>query len=62
MPLRCCRVDLVIRRAFVTPQLTGLGVTAYLTACGASSAEAESTLEAALARFADALCSHSTIE
>jgi hypothetical protein len=62
MPLHCCRVDLVIRRAFVTPQLTGLGVTAYLTACGASSAEAESTLDAALARFADALCSHSTIE
>jgi hypothetical protein len=62
VPLRCCRVDLVIRRAFITPDLMELGVTAYLTACGASSAEAARTLEAALARFADALCGHSTIE
>jgi hypothetical protein len=62
VPLRCCRADLVIRRAFLTPNLISLGVTAYLTSCGASSAEAARTLEAALARFADALCSRSTIE
>jgi len=62
LPLRCCRVDLVIRRALLAPNLLSLGVTAYLTACGASSAEAARTLDAALAKFADALCGHSTIE
>ena len=55
VPLRCCRADLVIRRAFITPELMGLGVTAYMTACGESSAEAKRTLEAALAAFTDAL-------
>jgi hypothetical protein len=55
VPLGCCRTDLVIRRAFTTLELMGLGVTAYLTACGESSAEAKRTLEAALAAFTDAL-------
>ena len=55
VPLRCCRADLVIRRAFITPELMSLGITAYLTACGASFAEARRTLEAALAAFTDAL-------
>jgi len=64
VPLRCCRADLVIRRAVVTPDSTGveLGITAYLTSCGASSAEASRSLETALALFADALCGHSTVE
>jgi hypothetical protein len=53
--LGCCRVDLVIRRAFTAPELLGLGVTAYLTACGETTAEAKRTLEAALAAFTDAL-------
>jgi hypothetical protein len=52
LPLRCCRADLVIRRAFIAPDLDRLGVTAYLTACGASSAEAGRVLEMALAAFA----------
>jgi hypothetical protein len=55
VPLGCCRADLVIRRAFITPELMDLGVTAYLTACGESSAAAAKTLEAALATFTDAL-------
>jgi hypothetical protein len=55
VPLACCRVDLVIRRAFITPELMDLGVTAYLTACGESFSAAEKTLEAALAAFTDAL-------
>ena len=55
VPLSCCRADLMIRRAFISPELMGLGVTAYLTACGESPAAAEKTLEAALAAFTDAL-------
>ena len=60
--LRCCRVDLVIRRAFINPELMGLGITAYLTSCGGSDAEAALTLQAAVEAFAGALCGLSTIE
>jgi len=62
VPLRSCRVDLVIRRACITPELMGLGITAYLTSCGGSDAEAAVTLQAALVAFPGALCGHSTIE
>ena len=62
VPLRCCRVDLVVRRAFLAPDEMGLGITAYLTACGPSPAEAMQTLEAALAAFARVLCGHSTLQ
>jgi hypothetical protein len=55
VPLGCCRVDLVIRRAFITPDGMDLGITAYLTSRGESSAAATTTLEAALAAFTDAL-------
>jgi len=55
VPLRCCRADLIIRRAYIAPKLMDLGITAYLTACGESPAEAKRTLEAALAAFTDAL-------
>jgi hypothetical protein len=55
VPLRCCRVDLVVRRAVLSAERTGLGITVYLTACGASSEEAAERLEAALAAFTDAL-------
>ena len=47
--LRCCRADLVIRRAHITPVLEGLGITAYLTACGPTSAEANAILAHGLA-------------
>jgi hypothetical protein len=55
VPVRCCRADLVIRRAFISPDRMDLGITAYLTSCGESVAEAKRTLEAALAAFTDAL-------
>jgi hypothetical protein len=50
LEIRCCRVDLVIRRA-VAGEVDGLGVTAYVTGCGADAREAE----AALGRSLDAL-------
>lgn len=62
VPLQCCRVDLVIRRAFIAPDRTSLGITAYLTACGSSKGEARQALGAALAAFTDALCGHSKVE
>jgi len=54
VPLRSCRLDLVIRRAFIAPDLMDLGITAYLTSCGASPEAAAHTLQDALAAFADA--------
>jgi hypothetical protein len=54
VPLRCCRADLVIRRAFITPELMAFGITAFLTSCGESPVAAAKTLEAALASFTDA--------
>jgi hypothetical protein len=62
VPLGCSRADLVIRRAFITADRMDLGITAYLTSCGSSSAEAERTLAAALTALTDALESHSTVE
>jgi hypothetical protein len=61
-PLRCCRADLVIRRAIITPEVMDLGITAYLTSCGESPAEAQRTLEAALAAFTDAFGANSTLK
>ena len=61
-PLRCCRVDLIVRRAQVAPGLVDLGITAYITASGHTSVEAIRTLEAALAVFADALGAPSTLQ
>jgi hypothetical protein len=62
VPLGCCRADLVIRRAFITADGMDLGITAYLTSCGPSSAEAARRLAAALTALTDALESHSTLE
>lgn len=56
VPLRGCRADLVVRRAVLSVERAELGVTAYLTACGASSAEAAQRLDAALVAFAEVLC------
>jgi hypothetical protein len=53
--LRCCRVDLVVRRASIAPGLLDLGVTAYFTACGSTSADAATALASALAAFVDSL-------
>lgn len=62
VPLRCCRVDLVIRRAFIAPCVVELGITAYLTACGESRAQAALAFQDALAAFTDVLCEHSTLK
>jgi hypothetical protein len=62
VPLRCCRFDLVIRRAFLSPDGLGLGITAYLTACGRFPDEAAQTLQGALAAFAGVLTGDSTLQ
>jgi hypothetical protein len=54
-PLRRCRADLVIRGSILAAGQTGLGVTAYLTGCGASNSGACESLSAALALFVDAV-------
>jgi hypothetical protein len=51
MPLRCCRADLIVRRAYVTPDREDLGITAYLSACGSTCNEARATLSSALHAF-----------
>ena len=62
VPQRCCRVDLIIRRAFITSGQFDLGVTAYLTACGEFATEANAVLRKATRPFADVLCSPSKIQ
>jgi len=49
--MRCCRVDLVIRQAAITATLVDIGITAYITGCGATSEAAKQQLSAALGRF-----------
>jgi hypothetical protein len=61
-PLRCCRVDLIIRRAQIAPGPLDMAITAYITACAPTKPEAMRTLEAALAGFADALFAQSTLQ
>jgi hypothetical protein len=61
-PLRCCRIDLVIRRAQIAPETEDLGITAYLTACGTTAEAAKQVLEAALGAFADAFQANSTLQ
>ena len=62
VPLRCCRVDFIVRSARIVPGVTDLGVTSYITACGPSAKEAKDALETALSAFANALCLHSTVQ
>lgn len=52
IPLRCCRVDLVIRRAHIHPDRNDLAATAYLTACGPSEGHARARLAECLVDFA----------
>jgi hypothetical protein len=55
-PLRCSRVDLVIRHAIRAPDLEHeIGVTAYLAACGPTIEAASAQLESLLAIFADSI-------
>ncbi len=60
--MRCCRIELVLRRAFPTPERMGLGVTACLTACGRSATGAARVLQEALAAFTGALCPDATLQ
>lgn len=53
--LRCCRVDLVIRRAVLAAGEDVFGVTAYLTACGATEIAAREALRHATDAFADSI-------
>jgi hypothetical protein len=59
---RCCRVDLIIRRAFIHSGQFDLGVTAYLTGCGKSATEANVALQQAMGPFADVLSGPSTLQ
>jgi hypothetical protein len=52
-PLRCCRIDLIVRKAAMEADVLKFGVTAYLTACGANSRDAKLQLSEALSRFAN---------
>jgi hypothetical protein len=60
--LRCCRVDLIVRRAVADADTASLGITAYISACGSNDGEARDTLASALAAFADAVCVNSTLQ
>ncbi len=55
IPLRNCRVDLVIRCVLIAPDVKNLGITAYLSACGATAGEASAVLQEAVSGFADAI-------
>jgi hypothetical protein len=55
VPLSACRADLVVRHARIVPESDVLGVTAYLTACGADEARARLRLAEAMAAFAGTL-------
>jgi len=60
--LRCCRLDLVVRRSLIVPYHMDFGITAYFTACGSTGGNAVQTLEEALAAFAGVLCAESTLQ
>ncbi len=67
IPLRCCRVDLVIRQAILNSASAAagsmkLGITSYFTACGRSYGEATGTFQSVLAEFARVLSSQSKLE
>lgn len=53
IPLRSCRVDLVVRSAILPDERTGCGVTAYLAAAGSDVAQASLKLNEALVAFVD---------
>jgi len=50
-PLRCCRADLIVRRAYLMGERQDVGITAYITACGSTWNEACATLASALHAF-----------
>jgi len=62
VPLTHCRADLIVRQALIAPDSIVHGITAYLTACGASPESANAALSRALAAFARTVCPNSTVE
>ena len=60
--LRCCRVDLVIRRALIAEKCSDTGITAYCTACGVAAVDARASLECCLGALADAICSSAKLQ
>lgn len=55
VPLRCCRIDVVVRRAYIHPDIHDLGATVYLAACGRSEGDAKARLAECLTAFVDAI-------
>lgn len=55
VPMHCCRVDLIVRRACTVLDRNGVGITAYLTACGPGLDSAHAALASALRGFVDAV-------
>jgi hypothetical protein len=55
VPLRRCRVDLVVRRVHIRPDANDLGVTAYFTACGETESDAKSRLAECLSLFSQSI-------
>jgi hypothetical protein len=51
VPLPGCRADLIVRRAWITPEQSTNGITAYLTACGSTETTATVRLAACLNAF-----------
>ena len=53
--LHCCRLDLMVRRAWLPGERMETGITAYLTACGATETSASDRLAECLRTLAEAL-------
>ncbi len=60
LPHRQCRLDAIVRRAFLTPGCMGLGITIYFTGCGPTELEAAESLAHALTALADSVLAMST--
>lgn len=56
VPLRSCRVDMVVRSASLAAERLDWGVTSYLTAVGPNHAAAAQVMDRALAVLADSIC------
>mgnify|MGYP007014289914 CR=1 FL=1 len=54
--LRCCRIDIVVRKALVA-DIDHLGATVYFTACGPTLADAKNRLGECLVTFTQAMVS-----
>ncbi len=54
-PSSRCRIDAIVRRACITTDAEGFGVTMYVSACGLSPEEASKALSFALATMTDSV-------